>query len=96
VSGAPRRLAARTGTLSGYTLAERDDGGKHLQQHEYEFKSKEDLARFLRPHFKNVTVFETIFPERHNLYFWASDGIIPFMGGWDGKTEVTVLPNLLG
>jgi SAM-dependent methyltransferase len=73
-----QRLSARTGTLSGYTIVERDDGVKHLEQHEYEFKSKEDLERFLTPHFKHVTVFETIFPERHNLYFWASDGQIPF------------------
>jgi cyclopropane fatty-acyl-phospholipid synthase-like methyltransferase len=82
-----QRLAARTGTLSGQTIVERDDGTKQLQHHEYEFKSKEDLARFLRPHFKNVTVFETIYPDRHNLYFWASDGIIPFMEDWTGKTH---------
>ena len=66
------------GILSGYTLVERPDGKKHLEHHEYEFKSKQDLARFLTPHFENVRVFETIYPERHNLYFWASDGPIPF------------------
>jgi hypothetical protein len=42
-----------------------------------------DLKRFFTPHFKNVTVFETIFPERHNLYFWVSDGIIPFSDEWE-------------
>jgi len=26
--------AGATGTLSGYTLVERHDGGKHLQEHE--------------------------------------------------------------
>jgi len=66
------------GTLSGYTLVERSDGKKSLHHHEYEFKSKEDLSRFLTPHFKNVRVFETVYPDRHNLYFWASDGPIPF------------------
>jgi trans-aconitate methyltransferase len=58
------------GILNGYTIVEKPDG-KSLSHHEYEFQSKEDLARFLAPHFKNVTVFETIYPERHNLYFWA-------------------------
>jgi len=71
------------GILSGFTLTEQADGKKSLSHHEYEFKSKEDLARFLTPHFKNVRVFETIYPDRHNLYFWASDGIVPFMKGWD-------------
>lgn len=70
------------GILSGYTLVEREDGTKHLHQHEYEFKNKEDLKSFLTPHFKNVRVFETIYPSRHNLYFWASDETIPFDQNW--------------
>ncbi len=78
------RLCA-DGILSGYTIVERDDGQKHLHQHEYEFKSKEDLQRFLKPHFLNVIVFETIYPSRHNLYFWASDGPLPFIEGWDAS-----------
>jgi len=71
-----------TGVLSGFTIVERSDGKKMLPHHEYEFKSKDDLARFFRPHFRNVKVFETIYSDRHNLYFWASDGILPFMPGW--------------
>lgn len=70
------------GILSGYTLVERDDGVKHIHQHEYEFKSKEDLLRFFEPHFKNVKVCETIYPTRHNLYFWASDNVLPFDKEW--------------
>jgi SAM-dependent methyltransferase len=66
-----------SGTLSGYTIIEAA-GGKHLHQHEYEFHSKEDLARFLTPHFSNVHVFETVFPSRSNLYFYATDGTLPF------------------
>ena len=73
------------GVLSGYTIVERDDGQKHIHQHEYEFASKEDLLRFLQPHFLNVVVFETIYPSRHNLYFWASDGPLPFTSGWNGS-----------
>lgn len=71
-----------SGILSGYTIVERSDGKKSLSHHEYEFKSKEDLLRFLTPHFQNITVFETIYPSRHNLYFWASDGGIPFDENW--------------
>ncbi|MEO5616439.1 MAG: class I SAM-dependent methyltransferase [Candidatus Eisenbacteria bacterium] len=75
------RLAPE-GILSGYTLVERADGKKSLSHHEYEFRGKADLARVLEPHFRNVTVFETIFPARHNLYFWASDGWLPFGDDW--------------
>jgi len=70
------------GILSGYTIVERADREKSLSHHEYEFKSKEDLLRFLTPHFRNVMVFETEYPERHNLYFWATDGILPFSPSW--------------
>lgn len=70
------------GVLSGYTIVERGDGKKHIHQHEYEFKDMNDLKRFLTPHFKNVRVFETIYPSRHNLYFWASDSTIPFDLDW--------------
>jgi 2-polyprenyl-3-methyl-5-hydroxy-6-metoxy-1,4-benzoquinol methylase len=70
------------GILSGYTIVENEDGTKSLDEHEYEFKSKEDLLRFFTPHFKKVSVFETIYPSRHNLYFWASDGTLPFRSDW--------------
>lgn len=70
------------GILSGYTLVDNQTGEKQLTHHEYEFRDKEDLRRFFLPHFKNVTVFETVFPDRHNLYFWASDGPVPFAKDW--------------
>jgi SAM-dependent methyltransferase len=66
------------GTLSGYTIMEPMNGTKHLHQHEYEFQNKEDLARFLNPYFKNVHIFETQFPTRTNMYFYATDGQLPF------------------
>ena len=84
IAGVMASIKARIkpgGVLSGYTLVEREDKVKHLSHHEYEFKDKADLMRFLTPHFRNVTVFETRFPDRHNLYFWASDGVIPFQPG---------------
>ena len=77
--------------LSGYTIVERDDGIKHIHQHEYEFQSKEDLMRFLEPHFAHVVVFETVYPSRHNLYFWASDddSQIPFNHHWQAMCTST-------
>jgi SAM-dependent methyltransferase len=77
-----RDVIAPNGTLSGYTIVEREDGKKSLHQHEYEFHSKEDLARFLSPHFKNVQVFSTVYPNRTNLYFYATDGKLPFERDW--------------
>ncbi len=73
-----------SGILSGHTVVERGGGQKHLSHHEYEFEDKEDLRRFFTPHFKNVCVFETVYPDRHNLYFWASGGPIPFSPEWTG------------
>jgi SAM-dependent methyltransferase len=73
-----------SGVLSGYTIVERPDGLLSHHEHEYEFHSKEDLLRFLAPHFKNVRVFETIYPSRHNLYFFASDEkVLPFDTEWE-------------
>lgn len=68
--------------LTGYTIQKRPDRGLHHPLHEYEFSSKADLARFFTPHFRNVLVFETIYPERHNLHFIGSDGVLPFDANW--------------
>jgi SAM-dependent methyltransferase len=77
-----KRRLSPDGVLSGYTVVEREDGAKHLSTHEYEFRDMQDLHRFLAPHFRHVKVFETVYPARHNLYFWASDGTIPFAPEW--------------
>ena len=82
-----KRRLTPDGVLSGFTIVERPDGHLTNAHHEYEFKSKDDLARFLHPHFRNVKVFETIYADRHNLYFWASDGVIPFMEEWKAATR---------
>jgi len=68
------------GILSGYTIVEAADGRKMNALHEYEFKSKQDLARFFTPHFKFVKVWETIYPMRHNLYFAASQTPVDIFG----------------
>jgi SAM-dependent methyltransferase len=73
------------GRLSGYTNAAAS-GGKSLSHHEYEYRSKEELAEVLKRFFKNVLVFENVsrdsMEERRNLYFFASDGTLPFDGDW--------------
>ena len=64
--------ACVAGTLSGYTIVERVSG-KSLSHHEYEYKSKEELAMLLKQFFGNVLVFENTsrdqIEERRNLYF---------------------------
>ena len=75
-----------SGILSGYTITEKDHNSKHLHQHEYEFHNKADLARFLKPHFKNVQIFETHYSDRTNLYFYATDDLLPF----DRETVLTL------
>jgi len=73
------------GLLSGYTIAETAQGVQH-PDHEQEFKGMSDLGARLKPYFKNVLVFEsihtTIAPMRHNLFFFASDGVLPFDADW--------------
>jgi SAM-dependent methyltransferase len=69
------------GVLSGYTIVEKA-AGKSLSHHEYEFKSKDELANILKLCFAHVLVFENTsndqFESRHNLYFYASDSALPF------------------
>lgn len=77
------------GILSGYTIVEKADGTKSLSHHEYEFRNKEDLLRFFTPYFRHVTVFETIYPDRHNLYCWASDNCLPFGEDWPNMVSAS-------
>ncbi|MCS5707705.1 class I SAM-dependent methyltransferase [Candidatus Berkiella cookevillensis] len=73
-----KQRIGKTGILSGYTIVERDDGASH-DDHEYEFKSKEDLQLLLKSFFKHVVVLETVFPDRTNLYFYTSESPISFL-----------------
>lgn len=77
----------KTGIHSGYTIVEPHEE-KALSHHATFFKDKDDLAAILKAHFRNVTVFETVYPSRHNLYWWASHGApLPFMEGWARVTR---------
>ena len=92
LAGVKARLSPG-GTLSGYTIREAAAGKSH-PDHEYEFKSKQDLARFFAP-FRHVMVFETVYPTRHNLYFFASDAALPFGEGWPDAVTVENPPSAL-
>jgi cyclopropane fatty-acyl-phospholipid synthase-like methyltransferase len=85
-----KRLGA-TGILSGYTIVE-NTSGKSLSHHEYEYKSKEELAEILKRFFGNVLVFENVsrdqIEQRHNLYFMASDAELPFDAGWKNMVRL--------
>ncbi len=72
-------LLVHDGILSGHTIQAAPHGLSH-HEHEYEFTSREDLARFFTPHFEHVLVLETVYSERHNLYFFASDAPLPLDG----------------
>ena len=48
---AMRKQMSPSAILSGYTIQVRADGAAQHSDHEYEFLSKEDLARFIAPHF---------------------------------------------
>lgn len=72
-----KKRLKENGILSGYTIVEQKGGKRSLEEHEYEYKSKNELFEFLIQFFKYVVVFETIYTERHNLYFFASDTKLP-------------------
>lgn len=84
LTGIKQRLG-RSGTLSGYTIVEKAEG-LSLSHHEYEYKSKEELAGVLKNFFQHVLVFENKsvddLEKRHNLYFYASDATLPFDPDW--------------
>lgn len=86
-----KQCLGREGILSGYTIVEKSTG-KSLSHHEYEFKSKEELAEILKRNFAHVMVFENIsndqFEQRHNLYFAASDGPLPFGADWPNMVRL--------
>ena len=73
------------GILNGYTIIARPDFKGH-EDHEHEFATREELANLMKRHFKNVLIlstgYEDQFEKRDNLYFFASDGPVPFDSGW--------------
>lgn len=82
-------IMGKSGILSGYTIVEREDGASH-DDHEYEFKSKADLQHLLSQFFKHFVVIETEFPDRTNLYFYASEAPITFLQDFQVPSAVSV------
>ncbi len=62
-------------------------GNTHIISDEISFASKKDVFDLFKPYFKNVMIFETNCDERHNFYFFASDGILPFSSNWENWTK---------
>ena len=75
-----RTSLAPDGVLSGYTLATQTEPGGAPSR--YDFSRLEDLRAFLKPYFRYVVVFETLYSDRRNFYFWASDGSLPMTPDW--------------
>jgi protein-L-isoaspartate O-methyltransferase len=76
-----RNIMSDGARLVGWTYVEVDHDGQRILW--YDMKS---LANRFKRHFKNVRAFErvhsTIQPPRHSLFFYASDGSLPFDAEW--------------
>lgn len=61
----------RGGIIHGSTIKRGDSPAHH--EHEYEFKSADELEKTLSKHFENVRVWERAHQDRMNLYFRCSN-----------------------
>ena len=86
IMGKMRQAITTNARLLGYTVAE-PANAPHLLTHETHFEGIAHLGGLLKQYFKNVRVFErihpTIQPPRHNLFFYASNGSLPFDKEWE-------------
>jgi hypothetical protein len=80
--GTMKLRLAPGGIMSGYSIVQQ----VLYREWKYAFKTKEDLLRVFQRYFCNVRVFETIYPGRHNLYFYAGDGGLPLDETWPLQT----------
>ena len=73
------------GLLGGYAIIAKES--KSHDDHKREFTSREQLATLLNRYFANVLIVATTHgnasERRKNLYFFASDGPVPFDDWWD-------------
>ncbi len=76
-----REVMAKDARLCGFTCIEAVHGGPDVLWHDMK-----SLAERLKRYFKNVRAFErvhpTVQPPRHELYFFASEGPLPFDAEW--------------
>jgi len=82
-----REIMSERARLCGWTYVEVDHGGPGILWHDMR-----SLAECLKRYFKNVRAFErvhpTIQPPRHALFFYASDGLLPFDAEWPHGVRV--------
>lgn len=87
-----RSVMAPAARLVGYTLAESTDTPQ-LPTHETHFQGFAHLGDLLKRYFKNIRVFErshpTQTPPRQNLFFYASDGVLPFDPEWEHGSRLS-------
>lgn len=81
LDGIKKRLTPG-GILSGYSILVPKDGRAEIQGRKYTAASREELGQLLNRFFRNVTIVRTIYPERTNHYFFASDGALPLSADW--------------
>jgi SAM-dependent methyltransferase len=76
-----RQVLAKTAVLSGFTAVEAAGPGEGVLWHDLP-----SLGARLKKYFANVRVFErahvTVQPPRRELFFYASDGPLPFDAEW--------------
>lgn len=65
-----KRLAERHGILSGVTVLNAD-----WEYYKVIFTSSEDIEKILLPYFNHVTIWT----KESQVYFFASDGTLPFI-----------------
>jgi SAM-dependent methyltransferase len=79
--GRLRKIMSNDAKLCGWTYVEVDHPGPEILWHDMN-----SLAERLKRHFRNVRAFErthpTLQPPRHALFFYASDGPLPFDQEW--------------
>jgi SAM-dependent methyltransferase len=79
--GRLREIMQKDARLCGFTCIETDRRGPEILW--YDMNS---LAERLKRYFRNVRAFERVHPTaqpaRHELFFFASDGILPFDAQW--------------
>lgn len=79
--GRLRQIMTKDARLCGFTAIETNCGGPEILWHDLN-----SLAERLKRYFKNVRAYErvhpTVQPPRHELYFFASDGSLPFDAEW--------------
>ena len=82
ILGEIKKKLTPDGILSGYSILVPKDGSAEIQGRKYTAESREELGGLLHRFFRNVTIVRTVYPQRTNHYFFASDGPLPFSADW--------------